>query len=51
MARVDAQMDELAERVAGHGSVARAARELKLNRLSADVLWMRILARLGSQAT
>lgn len=46
----DAAMDALAESVSQHGSVARAARELKISRFRADFLWMRICARLGPQA-
>lgn len=43
-------MDALAEEVSRHGSLARAAKTLKVSRFRADFLWLRICARLGEQA-
>ncbi len=43
-------MDALADLVARHGSVARAARTLKMSSFRAQALWMQICARFGDQA-
>lgn len=46
----DRAMDELAERVSAHGSIARAARAMGVSTYRAAALWGRICARLGRQA-
>lgn len=51
MASKDEQdMDALAELVARHGSIARAARTLKMSIYRAESLWAQICAGLGRQA-
>jgi hypothetical protein len=50
MASDESQMDDLAERVSRHGSIARGGREIGVSRFRADFLWGRIVARLGEQA-
>jgi molybdenum-dependent DNA-binding transcriptional regulator ModE len=43
-------MDALADLVARQGSIARAARTLKMSSFRAQALWMQICAGLGEQA-
>lgn len=43
----DRDMDALAEEVARHGSLSRAAKAIKVSPFWADFLWLRICSRLG----
>ena len=51
MSRADeALMDRLADLVADGATVTSAGRRIGVSAVKADVLWMRIKARLGEQA-
>ncbi len=51
MTKDDRDMDRLAEQVADGRSLALAASRLGMSAFRAQALWLRIVARLGKQAS
>jgi len=48
--RDELDMDRLAEKVAQHGRIGTAARQIGVSKFRADALWAQIIHQIGRQA-